>query len=274
MSTTPTIYQYMLNLFVNARIKTAEASGDAKAIARAHAAYDNISESEVTFSKFVKNTATGKWTSTITSKVRGWTGNINFNTGTLKALIGDNLQGVGKLESLVRMVDFPGLFFVDETQALYLVVEKDANIFEALKMSGYEFPTDTFNVILKKDFDPVTHSDGFVDIDHPIVTGRLLLSYIRRTPAPSPKEEETDKEKSKEVSGEEPELSEEEQIQAMLDADKAQEGDKPSSDSESESDTDKSSVDDKTTSEEPSESEAPVDPEIKKEKPIEKDPKA
>jgi hypothetical protein len=209
---TPTINQYILNLFAKSRL----AGGGTQA------QYGNLKESEVTFGKFVRDAKTGKWSTSITCKSRGWTqSKLTFNTGTLKAFIGDNLQSAGKLESLERLATFPSIIFVDENQSIYLNVEKDANIFDALQMTGYTIPTDAFNVILNKDYDMKTLSSGFVDIDHAIVSGRMLLRYINREPVVPVKPEETKKEEEleKENTGEVPPLSEEEQIEAMLKAD-------------------------------------------------------
>lgn len=187
---TPTIYKYLLDIFTAARLKTANDGGDQKAIARAHAAYDGLVESDVVFGPITRIESLGRYKTSITCKKRNWAAtSVTFPTGTLKALCGYNIQGVAQLKSL-SMADRPGLFYINETDTLYMMTEKDANIFEALKMSGWEIPATSINTVIYPTRKDDIRAVGHVDIDHPIVTGRFMLDYLVHAQQSQPQSEE------------------------------------------------------------------------------------
>lgn len=180
MSQTPTINQYLLDLFTTAQLVAAQKTKNAKTIALAEKQYKDLSESEVVFGKFTTDAKTGKNAVKVTAKSRGnWSANITFNTGTLAGLCRKNQQGAAKISAL-DMASIPGLFYVQENDAYYLAVEKDSNIFEGLKLTGYEFPADSFVPTIYGNVDKETKTYGHVDIEHPIVVGRFRIYYINQ----------------------------------------------------------------------------------------------
>lgn len=180
MSQTPTINQYLLDLLVNSQLTAAQKTKDPKAIALAEKKYKDLQESEVTFGKFVRDDKTGKYSVKLVAKSRGWTiEKMVFNTGTIAALSRQKQQGAAQISAL-DLVTVPGLIYVAENDAHYLAVEKDSNIFEGLKLTGYEFPADSFVPTIYGDVEAETKTYGHVDLNHPIVTGRYRIYYINQ----------------------------------------------------------------------------------------------
>lgn len=180
MSQTPTINQYLLNLLVSSQLSAAQKTKNPKTIAVAEKKYKDLQESEVTFGKFVRDDKTGKYSVKLTAKSRGWSvDKIVFNTGTIAALCRQNQQGAAQIAAL-DLVTIPGLIYVAENDAHYLAVEKDSNIFEGLKLTGYEFPADSFVPTIYADVEAETKTYGHVDLDHPIVMGRFRIYYINQ----------------------------------------------------------------------------------------------
>lgn len=193
MTKTPTVMQHLVNLVATSKLNAAYATKDPEIIAKQEKCYKNLSETEVTFTKPFSSVLTGgKWQTTMTCKSRGFQINkLTYNTGTLKALTAAVIQGIAQKSSL-DLVTVPGVYFVDGSENIHLVVEKDSNIFDALKLTGFEFPTESFKTTVYDARNDDLKADGHVDIDHSVVAGRFLLSYIQRAPAtgtqtPAPK---------------------------------------------------------------------------------------
>jgi hypothetical protein len=174
----PTINQYLLDLLSKSQIAAAEKTGDSKKIALAKKNYEGLTESEVTFGKFVRDDKTGKYSVKIVAKSRNWTiEKMTFNTGTIEALSRQNQQGAAQISAL-EMVTAPGLIYVQENDSRYLAIQQDSNLYEALKLTGYEFPADSFVPTVYGEAKKDSKAVGQVDIDHPIVAGRFLLYYF------------------------------------------------------------------------------------------------
>lgn len=185
MEKVPTINQYLLNLVSGVQITAAEKSKDAKKIAIANRDYKDLKESEVTFGPFVRDDATGKWSTSIRANTRGWTLRKQvFSTGTIKGLARANQQGGEKLDALT-LLRTPNLVYIQENDSYYLVVEKDTNVFEALKLTGYEFPADSFVPTIYGKPNKDNWAVGHVDLEHPIVAGRFLLYYLQSDSKPA-----------------------------------------------------------------------------------------
>jgi len=173
-----TINQYLLDLFTNAQLNAARKSGNQKDIALAEKKYKDLQESEVVFGPFNRDLKTGKYTVKVSAKARGnWVSSIGFNTGTIDALSRANQQGAEQIAAL-DLVSIPALLYVEENKSRYLVVEKDSNISEGLKLTGYSFPEDSFVPTIYGKPDSNSKAVGHVDIDHPIVAGRFLIAYL------------------------------------------------------------------------------------------------
>lgn len=182
MSQTPSIMQYLVDLIASSRLKQAQENGKKAEIDLAESRYRNLSEKEVTFSKPVR--VGNKWQVSITSAKRNFKiEKVAYNTGTLSALTKAVAQGIAKKASLVN-ISVPGLYYVDETDQLYLVLEDESNIHDGLGLTGYTFPPENFRVDIKTDRDNEFGSDGHIDIDHSVVAGRFQLFYIKRQQKP------------------------------------------------------------------------------------------
>lgn len=181
MTKTPTIMQYLVDLVAKSKLQAAYASGDADLIAKQEKYYKGLSESEVTFTKPFNSALTGgKWQTTMTCKSRGFQiTKLTYNTGTIKALTAAVIQGMAQKSSL-DLISVAGVYFVEGSDNIHLVVEKDSNIFEALKLTGFEIPVDAFKTTVYDARNEELKADGHVDIDHSVVAGRILLSYIQR----------------------------------------------------------------------------------------------
>jgi hypothetical protein len=178
MSQVPTIKQYLLDLLVKSQLDAADRTKDPKQIALAEKKYKGLTEKEVEFGDYVLDPKTGKYSVKLVAKTRNWTlQKMTFNTGTIEALSRKNQQGAAQISAL-EMVTSPGLIYVQENDSRYLAVEPDANIFEAMKLTGYEFPADSFVPTIYGEPKEDSKAVGQVDLDHPIVAGRFLLYYI------------------------------------------------------------------------------------------------
>lgn len=181
MNKTPSIMQYLVDLVANSKLKEARDGGDKDFVARQEKYFKDLSESEVKFSPPVKSTFTnGKWQTSMSSPKRGFQiSKLTYNTGTLKALTKAVAQAMARKDSLDHAT-VPGIYLVEENDQIHLLIERDSNIFDALKMTGYEFPADSFKTSLYDVREEELKADGYVDIDHSVVSGRLFISYIRR----------------------------------------------------------------------------------------------
>lgn len=186
-----TINQYLLDLFTTAQLNAAQKTKDQKQIAVAEKKYKDLDESEVTFGPFNRDLKTGKYTVKVSAKARGnWVNNIAFNTGTIDALSRATQQGAEQISAL-DLVSIPTLLYVEENKSRYLVVEKDTNISEGLKLTGYSFPEDSFVPTIYGKPKSDSKAVGHVDIDHPIVAGRFLIAYLGKGKEESPNPSES-----------------------------------------------------------------------------------
>lgn len=194
-----TINQYLLDLFTNAQLKHAYSTNDLKYIALAEKKYKDLDESEVVFGQFVRNAKTGRYLVKVSAKGRGnWSNEISLNTGTIDALSRAKQQGAEEISAL-DLVSIPTLLYIEENKSRYLVVEKDTNVSEALKLTGYSFPEDSFVPTIYGSPKPDSRAVGHVDIDHPIVAGRFLIAYIGKGKEEVAKPSETIDRKSSNV---------------------------------------------------------------------------
>lgn len=181
MRQTPTPWQYLIDLVSSARIKAAYKSGDQKLIDQAEKYYRSLSEDECVFTTPVKvPEALGKYQCDMSVKGRGFKiEKLRFNTGTVSAMVRPQANYMVEKKSL-DTVTVTGLYFVVETDQLHLVIHPRSNIWEALKMTGYEFAPATFSTVSYDNRDTNLKADGHVDIKLPVVAGRIYISYVQR----------------------------------------------------------------------------------------------
>lgn len=193
MSTLKTPFQYLLDLTGAARINAAKATGDKAAIAKAERFYLDLKESECEFTKPFKNVLAGnKWQTDVTVRTRGFKiPALRYNTGTLSPMIRPNANIMANKSSL-DLSTVTGLYHVYETEADHLLVHPNSNIFEALKMTGYVFENSEYEITWFPARDENQKADGYVDIKHSVVSGRVYLSIVQKEVnkdnAPAPKD--------------------------------------------------------------------------------------
>ncbi|EBY9763912.1 hypothetical protein D5W64_12435 [Salmonella enterica subsp. enterica serovar Saintpaul] len=235
MQQNPTCYQYLLNIFTQSKLDIAAKLKDPAARAKQERFYTNVKETECVFSRPVLKD--GKWSVDITCAGRGWKyQGLRFNTGGLLGLVGPKANYTIELDRL-RTQTITGLYYAVDKETLHLVVQPKSNIWEALQMTGYSFSPSEFSVVDYETRDETILADGHVDIRNKIVAGRIYITHVaRHTFKPEAVVEETTapatagiQEEPKDlpeavIKGESvettPELSEEEQIQKLLDQEK------------------------------------------------------
>ncbi|AEV89689.1 hypothetical protein OBP_252 [Pseudomonas phage OBP] len=187
MPTLKTPFQYLLDLTGASRIKAAKATGDAAAIAKAERFYLGLDESECEFTTPWQNPLAGnKWQVDVTVRTRGFKiPGLRFNTGTLSPMIRPGANIMANKSSL-DLSTVTGLYHVYESDADHLLIHPNSNIYEALKMTGFVFDTSAFEVTWYPERDKDQKADGYVDVKHPVVAGRLFLSVVQREVSGAP----------------------------------------------------------------------------------------
>lgn len=185
----PTPRQYLTDIIANSMINEAIASGDQAYIAAQKARYSNLSEDEVIYSSEIRNPITGKYRTTMTVPPRGFKlPSVNFRTGAVEKMLDPNAEIVDFVNTLTSITK-PGFYYVKDVNRYHLVCNQELNIWEALKLTGYEFDIKSFKFVqYATGFDEITVADGHVDITCPIVEGRLMVTYLKKS-APAPQEE-------------------------------------------------------------------------------------
>lgn len=250
MQQNPTCYQYLLNIFTQSKLDIAAKLKDPAARAKQERFYTGVKETECVFTRPVLKD--GKWSVDITCAGRGWKyQGLRFNTGGLLGLVGPKANYTIELNRL-RSQTVTGLYYAVDKETLHLVVQPQSNIWEALQMTGYSFSPSEFSVVDYEARDEKILADGHVDIRNNIVAGRVYITHVARhafkpesvseeTSAPPVKGiQEDPKELPEAVIAEEKafvdfkalgdgaleavrETTEEEEIQKLLDEDKAEE---------------------------------------------------
>lgn len=182
----PTPWQYLINIFAGARLKAAQATGNAKTIAQAEKYYRNLGEDECTFTTPMKPAeALGKYQTAMTVKGRNFKVDpLRFGTGTLLGMVKTQANYLVNKSSLDTNT-VTGLYFVVENDQLHLLINAKSNIWEALKLTGYEFAPSMFNVVMYNDYSTEFKADGHIDIKTPIVAGRIYITHIKRSFKPA-----------------------------------------------------------------------------------------
>lgn len=188
MNKLPTCNQYLLDIFTSAKLKAAANIKDPAQRAKQEKFYTDVKEDECTFSRPVMKD--GKWSVDITCVARGWKyEGLRYNTGSLPALVAPKSNYTIAVEKL-RNQTITGLYFAVDKETLHLVLQPHSNIWEALRMTGYEFSPNEFSVTNYNSRDEVKVADGHIDIRNTVVAGRIYITNVARyqTSAPIPEE--------------------------------------------------------------------------------------
>lgn len=179
----PTPWQYLVDIIAQGRLKAAYASNDRKVRAAHDAAYRGLTEDEVVFEALPAR-KDGKLAYSMTSKVRGFKlAEVPFVTGSLAKMVKQNANLMAVHEDLATS-QITGFYFCEDADQLHLLVHPNSNIHEALKMTGYEFEPQHYNVQAYAERDNVLQANGVVTIKHPVVAGEIYISHVQPYVAP------------------------------------------------------------------------------------------
>ena len=174
----PTPWQYLVDIIAQGRLKAAYASNDRKVRAAHDVAYRGLTEDEVVFEALPAR-KDGKLAYSMTSKVRGFKlAEVPFVTGSLAKMVKQNANLMVAHEDLATS-QITGFYFCEDADQLHLLVHPNSNIHEALKMTGYEFEPQHYNVQAYAERDVVLQADGVVTIKHPVVAGEIYISHVQ-----------------------------------------------------------------------------------------------
>lgn len=178
MRTLPTCNQYLLDIFTTAKLKAAASLKDPAARAKQEKFYTDVKEDECVFTRPILKD--GKWSVDITCAGRGWKYvGLRYNTGTLQTLTAPKSNYTLSVEKL-RAQTVTGLYYAVDRETLHLVLHPQSNIWEALRMTGYEFDPTDFSVHDYEQRDEVLVADGHIDIRNTIVAGRIYITHPAR----------------------------------------------------------------------------------------------
>lgn len=180
MQQTPTPWQYLLSIVTKSKLAAAATSKDPAFRARQERYYTDLQESECVFSRPIKSGES--WLVDVTCRGRGFQlKGLPYKTGTLVPMFKPMTNIMVKKEAL-DLNTMTGVYFVMENEQLHLLVHPQSNIWEALKMTGYEFSPSQFSTEVYPERNDLLKADGHVDIKDTVVSGRIYISYIQKPP--------------------------------------------------------------------------------------------
>lgn len=178
----PSPYQYLLDVDCKQRIDKAVATGDATKIANANHYFGNLSETDVVFGQELWKTdpfkpGVGNWqTSYVCQSRRFKLDPLRYNQGSIEAML--------KPKSRPNTIDWsqcrlPAFYYnqCDNVNNLCLLYRRDIDLFEALKMAGYEFDPMKCRVVTYPGFNGNVNANGHIDIEYSFVKGRIFFAY-------------------------------------------------------------------------------------------------
>lgn len=174
----PTSWQYLLDNLSTSKLNEAYNSGDETKINEAEAKFRNLSEDECTFEKPYRHPAKpGKFLTTMRCTKRNFMiDRLSFTPTPVFYMIDPAAKIMNDQVSLDG-TSTPALYYVENTTRWHLVVKKETNLHEALKMTGWEFKPEEYQTTLFDIRNEELKADGYIDIIGPIVQGRLYLTY-------------------------------------------------------------------------------------------------
>lgn len=187
MQQTPTPWQFLLDIISAAKLKAAETIQNPIAREAAIKKYKDLREGECKFSTPIKNkTTAGAWLVDITVAGRGFKlESVAYKTGTIIGMSKPNANVMLMAETL-DLSTTTGLYFVEQTQQLHLLVHPQSNIWEALQMTGYQFSPKQFQAVQYDTRNTDLKADGHIDISDSVVAGRVYVSFIQRSVEKAP----------------------------------------------------------------------------------------
>lgn len=175
----PTTNQYLLDNVAKARLNEAYATGDAKRIAQAEKYYKDLSEDECELTTpYEHPEKRDKWVTTLTCRPRGFTiSRMTFGTGSVYKMI-DPAMSLMLTPHSLELATVTNLYYIRDVDRWHLLVHKDANIHEALKMTGWEFKPEEYKVVMFPERNTDFIADGYVEVTGPVVAGRIFITTV------------------------------------------------------------------------------------------------
>jgi hypothetical protein len=177
----PTPWQYFLDIISANRIKEVTATGNQAEIEKVLYRYANLREDEVVFSdaKFVEKPlrpSSSYWLISYDCIGRKYRRpDIAFRSIPLKDMLHTRPE-VAAAE--FHRITKPG-FYLDRISGQYhILLHKDTNLWEALRMSGYEYDPERYTFEQYESYRMGYQADGHVDIKYPFIEGRIYVTYI------------------------------------------------------------------------------------------------
>lgn len=178
MQQTPSPWQYLLDIVIKSKLAAAAASKDPAFRARQEKYYTDLKEDQCEFSTPVRKG--DNWYVTITCRERGFQlVDLPYKTGALFPMVKPMANYVLEPSS-IAINTMTGLYYVMSNEHLHLQVHPQSNIWEALKMTGYEFAPKHFVTNMYEQRNEELAADGHIDINHSVVTGRIYISYLQK----------------------------------------------------------------------------------------------
>lgn len=177
-----TPWQYLLDIVGSARIKEAEQSGDPAFLKQQRAYYQDLDESECTFTTPYQHPDNKKyWLTNMTCLPRKFKLNrLRFNTGKIDNMIEPNAGYITERNSLNRST-VENLYRVfDHLDTYHLLVKKDTDLDAALEMTGFRFQASEYTKVMYETRNKEFEADGHFDIVTPIIAGRIYITYVIR----------------------------------------------------------------------------------------------
>lgn len=177
----PTPWQYFLDIISAKRIKEVTASGNQAEIEKVLYRYADLREDEVVFSdpKFIEKPlrpASSYWVISYDCIGRKYRRpDITFRSIPLSDMLHTRAE-VAAAE--FHRITKPG-FYLDRVSGQYhILMDKDANLWEALRMTGYEFDPERYSFEKYEEYRMGFQADGHVDVKYPFIEGRIYVTYI------------------------------------------------------------------------------------------------
>ena len=183
MERKPSPYQYFLDVIGATRIQEVTATGNRDEIIKVHRYYDDLKESEVEWGneQFVPNRfkpANSYWLVSFDCRGRGFgRKDISYRQLPIIPMIAPKAEIAG---STFDNIAKEGFYLDRSTGQYHLLVKKGTNLWEALKMTGYEYDATKYKQKLFDTFDPAMNADGYIDVNYSFVGGRIYVTWLTK----------------------------------------------------------------------------------------------
>ena len=170
-----TTNQYLINNISRVQLAAAYATNNPTTIATKERYYLDLKEIEdrVEFTDFLKNNINSKWYVNMTCWGRGYrlappNSQITVSTGNLLDTIKSNCKYL-TTDAEVESVKNPGAYIAKNNNFIFLCVKEGTSVKDALELTGCNFTEREYRY---------NDKTNYVDVDCPVVAGRMKVVYI------------------------------------------------------------------------------------------------